>query len=469
VLLTIVFGRAVQFFVALLTIRVSTSILPPGEMGRNSLIMAMIAVFLMVFISPVGNLINRKLHGWVKSGEVGRYMAYFFIYVCIVSVLSSWLSYFLLYTSISGVTLLTGMVIVGYMLCNTIFQTYIPSLNLMGDYKRFVIYTAIASIVGLVFSSLAVLFISRTAEYWLMGLLGGYLLVGVFGARVFHRQYSVTVSLFRSESLSFRPFIGFCLPLSAVSGCYWLQAQGYRFIAEEFAGLEALGFFVIGYGISAGLFAAYESVVVTYLQPKFYREVSEGDENGSSSKQAWLDYAFIMAPLSICVFALIVTSSGQLVDVLVADSYLDCKQFVIWGALAELLRILTGMTSLYTHARMDTKKLIKPAAYSGLLAIMLSILLVPELGLHGAGLAVSLAGMFGFILVQRHYLSEFFEVVKKMFRRDFVFSLMFITLSSLIINEFSVLIPSIIALLAKASVFCLCVWLFFVKKIKVVG
>ena len=69
----------------------------------------------------------------------------------------------------------------------------------------------------------------------------------------------------------------FAWPVAISVGFNWLQTQGYRFLMADTLGLVDLGLFVVGYGISAGLIAAFESVLTTYFQPKFYKNVSRNN------------------------------------------------------------------------------------------------------------------------------------------------------------------------------------------------
>jgi O-antigen/teichoic acid export membrane protein len=102
----------------------------------------------------------------------------------------------------------------------------------------------------------------------------------------------------------------FAWPVAISVGFNWLQTQGYRFFVADSLGLIALGLFVAGYGISAGLMAAFESVLTTYFQPRFYKRVS--NNNLVDQSLAWNKYAGAILPSLILVTFLLAGLAPEL-------------------------------------------------------------------------------------------------------------------------------------------------------------
>ena len=79
-MILIIFGRAAQFTLLLMVMRVATTYLPPAEMGRLSLITAAIAFYALFLVNPVGMFINRRFHSWDALGRAKYYFKLHWIY-----------------------------------------------------------------------------------------------------------------------------------------------------------------------------------------------------------------------------------------------------------------------------------------------------------------------------------------------------------------------------------------------------
>ena len=74
------------------------------------------------------------------------------------------------------------------MVFNTCNTTYIPSLNLMGYPRGFIVLTIATLLLGLSLSLILTHICGARAEYWLLGLLPGQLVVGLVARYVFFRM-----------------------------------------------------------------------------------------------------------------------------------------------------------------------------------------------------------------------------------------------------------------------------------------
>lgn len=182
-----------------------------------------------------------------------------------------------------------------------------------------------------------------------------------------------------------------------------MQGQGYRYIIDDQLGLSQLGLFVAGYGISAGIIAAFESVLTTYFQPRLYRDVSGA--NPTQQAQAWHRYAAAVIPSLILTVALIMILAPELTRLLLGENFQSAANFLIWGALAEAARVLMGVYSLIAHVHMRTRWLIMPNIIGATLSITLSALLIPIMGAAGAGVGLIVSG-FSVVIVMHIFLIQ---------------------------------------------------------------
>lgn len=386
-----------QFLLALIMIRVATTLLSPAEMGRASLVLTTIAFFALFLVNPVGMFINRRLHAWQVTGVAKYYLIRYVTYLLLVALIAAiGLSLFYISGLVNFGIPLGWLItlICGSLLFNTINQTSIPALNMLGDSKSFVLLSVATLTTSFVCAFLLVN-VQPIAQYWLLGLLLGQIIFALFGTQVLFAKLHAPKKPHLLPNISKRhvkELFNFAWPVSIAAGLAWVQGQGYRYLMDGQLGLSQLGLFVAGYGISAGIIVAFESVLTTYFQPRLYRDVSMA--NPDQQAQAWHRYATALIPSLILTVALIIILAPELTQLLLGENFQPAANFLIWGALAEAARVLMGVYSLIAHLHMQTRWLIMPNIIGATLSITLSALLVPIIGADGAGVGLMVSGFF---------------------------------------------------------------------------
>lgn len=399
-MLLIALGRVAQIIILFATIKVSTSLLPPAEMAKVYLVASIVACYGLLLLNPVGMFMNRRFHAWDAAGKVQYYYRYFWLYllaVCAVAVVSlallaeiGWLD---IHASTGWLLLLVG----GSLLFSTVNQVVIPGLNLLGCRGWFVALTLATAATSLAVATFFVLGIAPKAESWICGLFIGQLIVGIVGWKAFFMRINKSRQLQKPGKKHIGVLIGFAWPISIAVGLGWVQTQSYRFMMESSLGLHELGLFAAGYGISAGIISAIESVFTTYLQPLFYKQVSS--ENAHQQSKAWSDYAGAMFPPLILSGLFIIATGPELTRFLMGSEYWSASQYIIWGVVAELARVASGIYGMLAHAHMKTWKLLVPSLAGAVLSIILIMSLMPMYGANGVGAALMLSSLAAFGLI----------------------------------------------------------------------
>jgi len=413
----IFFGRVAQAILSLVMLRVMTSMLSPEEAGRWALLIAVISFFVLGFVNPVGMFINRRLHTWVEFGKIRYYMLYYVGYLVLGAILVSAVLYAssFLYTPVPGMSLLWMIALV---VCSIVFatlnQTYTPSLNLLGYRGWFVALSIVTVIISLLASFSLVYWFTPRAELWQMGQLTGQAALAVVGGVLFfhfaekHKKKNSDMKSLQLSMAKLMVLFGFAWPLVISVLLTWVQTQSYRFLVQDVIGLQALGLFVIGYGVSAALISSFESVISAYFIPIFYKRISS--ENEHEQAQAWSEYASVMLSSLLIIVGVMVAFSHEIALVLLDESFASAAQFIVWGALAELARVVVGVYALLAHAGMDTKKLIVPNMIAAISAPLFILMFVPSWGANGVGMALALAG--GCAILSSHVLlSKSFNIM----------------------------------------------------------
>lgn len=427
-----IFGRFGQIFLLFLTVRIATTILPPDEMAKIFLISSAVNFYASTLISPVGMFINRRLHLWNQAGRVKKYFNYYWIYLLGVGLFGAGVTALLMELKILEfhADLIPLLIIVfGSLVISTLNTLFIPSLNLLGYRSWFNVLTLITTMLSLVVATCVGLFLKATAECWMVGLLAGQLLVTFWGAKVFYEKINVAeqAGIFpngiKKEHLEV--IWRFAWPIFIGAALIWIQTQAYRFLMERSLGLNEVGLFVAGYGISAAIIAGFESFFATYFQPIFYKHISCGEPVEQAG--AWVNYASAILPSLILVGFLIVAVAPELTELMLGSSYERSSKFVIWGAIAELARVATGTYGMIAYARMKTWLLLLPNTIGAITSTAMMLWLMPQHGAKGVGFALVLAGVAVFVATYMATRMEMITVLPyKILGQCFIFGALFV-------------------------------------------
>lgn len=393
-MILVFFGNIAQFIMLLITMRVATSYLTPAEMGRLSLITAATAFYVLFLVNPIGMFINRRLHAWDALGISKLYLNVYGAYLLLVSVLAGASIYLLNLFGVFGGEFSTAWLVI--LICGSIFftttnQTVIPSLNLLGFRLQYFVLTVATIILSLILAYLLVITFVCTAEYWQAGIIIGQVVLAAIGASVLYSKLSPVVIGKFTSTFNLQTIYAFAWPIAISVAFNWMQMQGYRFLVSDELGLKTLGLFVAGYGISAGMIAAFESLLVTYFQPKFYKSVS--DSNSIEQSIAWNTYADAFLPPLVLVIMTLIAIAPELTRFMVGPSFQSAAEFVMWGAVAEGFRVIASVYGMAAHGKMNTKLLIAPNVLGALMCTAFVLFLTPDYGASGLGLARALGGV----------------------------------------------------------------------------
>lgn len=392
---------------ALAMMRVATMLLSPEEMGKISLVLTTTAFFALFLVNPVGMFINRRIHAWKANGAARYYLTRYASYLLLVAFIASIALTALYLMGLVDFGIPFGWLI--FLVCsslifNTINQTAIPSLNLLGDNRRFVLLTLLTLAASFACATFIVKTNQPLAQYWLLGLLLGQSLLAIIGCKILFSHLKTAKNIEQYPLIQkqhLRALFSFAWPVAIAAGLGWVQGQGYRYILGGQLGLAQLGIFVAGYGISAGIIAGIESVLTTYFQPRLYRDVSL-NQDPDSYAQAWQRYASAVIPSLVLSVALIAILAPELTKVFVGKDFQSAVDFVIWGAIAETARVLMGVYSLIAHIYIRTHWLILPNVVGAMVAMICCVLLIPNFGELGVGISLAVSGAVVVVLV--HYL-----------------------------------------------------------------
>ncbi len=393
-------SRLIQLLLVLVGVRAMTTLLPPDEVGKVALIGAVTTFCALFLVSPLGTFINRRLHSWHRNGTLRAYFRVYSIYLfalaslcAVVLMLAMQQRYVALDSPVAGVM----AVVWASLFLGTLQQTYVPSLNMLGRNNEFAALNLMGPAIGLALSiGLVWFFNARDAVTWLIGVALSQLMLYLIASRIFFSKELGRESVYIDRK-KLTGLWRFSWPVALTLACTWLQFQGYRFVLADYAGYAALGYFVAGYGVAAGLFGAFEQVVMSWFMPRFYRQANGlGEDSGT----AWVNYAACVLPLSVLCFGAVFSLADLWVSGMLGPAFQNTQIYVQLGAMSEWLRVVLSVYGLVAHQSMRTRTLVLPQLVGALIALGLVVWVAATGNFQQVPLAFAAGSLVSFVLLR---------------------------------------------------------------------
>ncbi len=359
--LILLVGRIGQALLALLSIRVLTTMLSREDVGLTYLVASLASYFVFIFISPLGMYLTRHVHQWQDEGKlksVFKVLNWYFFVVAFISgtIVYACHRYFNIGSGFVWWQLCVLVALNIYIL--TWFQTLGPNLNILGQRRDFVSINLGAQILGLVFSILGIIYLQKNAFIWLMGILVAQALACVFARVRFSFVLKPSEKINATNLLFNRSSLNFCLPVAITTAFMWGQGQSFRILVESKAGAEALAVLSVGFGVAVSIAGLVESLVGQYFQPRYYAAVSKGDQ--VARQKAWHDYYLNAVSVYVPTTLFVICCAKFLLKILVSGQFADSLTLVIWGALIEFFRMMTNVFYAVSQSEMKTRTTVFP-------------------------------------------------------------------------------------------------------------
>jgi O-antigen/teichoic acid export membrane protein len=262
-----------------------------------------------------------------------------------VVVLLWWLAYSVT-DKVIDAGLLAALAVCAIVFFGTWNSTLVPILNMIGFRGVSVVWMTISSVSGLALSAIFA-YKFHTAMSWVLGQALG-LAIGSIGAGVVLRHHHVERRFVSNAAdelptlLNRQTIILYCLPLAAATGFMWLQNTGYRFLVGGVWGVVELGVLAIGLSISSQLWSIFESLAMQFLNPYFFRHVTEAKTELQSS-EVLSDMVNVVWPLYAVFAGFNILFASTLLVVLTDERYHGAVVFVVFGAFIEFARCTTNL------------------------------------------------------------------------------------------------------------------------------
>jgi O-antigen/teichoic acid export membrane protein len=374
--LTVLIGRLFQIVIMMVTLRVLTTLLSPEEMGSIYIFTSIYTFFILAFISPFGKYINKHTHAWHESGVLLSNLSIYYIYLLIIACLSVLIGYyFSQFDIVSGISLSVYLLLLfSFILFISFNQTVIPLLNML-YYRISFTFLATCTFLGiLVFGYLFVILFGESAQNWLFGMAFSNALFGIIGYivlknRVSEKSNNLLVIFKKITKNNLKKILNFTIPLAVAIVFMWLQNSGYRIIIEKNIGLDFLGFFGVGMMVSIQISSVIESIVMQYLHPIYYKDITNTTLN--KRKEAIDRLINTVLPIYFMLALFLTFLSKHILEILVDEKYYGAYIFMAFGVWVEFFRMSTNLFENISQSEMNTKKIIYPYIVGGITTITL--------------------------------------------------------------------------------------------------
>lgn len=376
--LVIFIGKLIQVAIVIATIKISTMLLSPEEMGNIYLFLTVQTFFVLTFISPIGQYINRKTHSWEKEKSIVDNLSILIIYtlfISLFSVLVGYLIYSYFNVGNSFEIYIFLLLLFSFVFIVTLNQTFIPMLNLLHYRMNFTVLTILTSLFILFFGYLAIYIYVPKAEYWLFGILISNFLFAFYGYILIKKRTLNNFSGFKYifnklKCYDYNKLLLIVIPISIATLFMWLQNSGYRIIIEQKVGLEFLGFLGVGLAVSGQIASVFESILTQYLSPIYYQKISiQNDIQHRTESFNWL--INIKLPMYFLLAIFVTFFAEYIVDLLVNEKYKEVYIYSIFGIWIEFFRMMTNILYSVSLSELKTKKIMLPYIIGSLVTIIL--------------------------------------------------------------------------------------------------
>jgi O-antigen/teichoic acid export membrane protein len=386
-------GHVFQALILIFSTRLMTALLSPLEIGRFSLLYAVIALFTALFLSCVGTYIQRRIVEWNRQGLIPKYFCVYVIYllcstifVGVVVLVGKYIGWFTL--AVDPIWIL--IIIFGLLVIASINTFFYTSLNFFGKRVAFITCSNLTFFFNLIFSVILISAFQCTAEFWILGqILGQGLMMLIGGALFFHiinRSPSGHLGDHQAKPILPEMF-HFVWPISVASLIMWVQSQSYRFVIQDLHSLEIVGFVAVGYNLGVRLTEKVESLLLTFYEPIFYHQLAHSTKEERVA--AWDQYAGFVFPTMLMVSGFICFGWYFLARIFFAPSFQDISgPMIIWGGLTTLVLAINAVYTKVGVADLKMTGLIVPYLLGAIVTLSLLFIFSPTEPFWGTGFSL---------------------------------------------------------------------------------
>lgn len=209
---------------------------------------------------------------------------------------------------------------------------------------------------------------------------------------------SNVLSWFRLQKIEWKsvmPIMMYGVPIAATSLSAWIINQSNKFIMNSIHGFSQVGIVGVAYGLTLPLLMTIFSIITVAAIPRIINMYEEKIDVRPLISRFTGYFVLIALP----VITVISIYSVDYVQMLSSnDKFLDAFKLVPYFAFGTFFMALTDYTTLQYHLANKTYIDFIIKLTSGIVGVVLNIMLIPQYGLAGVGIATLSANFLYFLL-----------------------------------------------------------------------
>lgn len=390
-------GRVGLLAAAFVTIKISTTLLSPAELGSVNQLNSLAMLLATVLLLPIISYFARGAIGWIETNRFKVHVRSMLLIIALTACLLSAAGVLLQWGwgIVQGVSVpWLGFLLLAYLIGFPTHNLLINCTAVLGRRAQTAAYSNLAAWFGLV--AAVVLFLQfRTPEAWFLGVCIG-LVLSSQGFWLFLGKMRNSVAGTPGTGRNALPFdasavLRFIWPQILVGILWWIQSQSYRFQLAEISSLATVGLFFAGYALCAVPMQAFEAAVNEYYLPMLYGKADTASQSGIV--HTWNLYAAVFVPSILIFGGFLAACAPFLVVLALGDNFQSVGTILIWAALGETARALSTVNHAMGIAKVDMRRLLPPALAGALAAPAFIQALAPGAPLSGTAIALCLANV----------------------------------------------------------------------------
>lgn len=206
------------------------------------------------------------------------------------------------------------------------------------------------------------------------------------------------LSWFRLQKIewhSVMPIMMYGIPIAATSLSAWIINQSNKFIMNSIHGFSQVGIVGVAYGLTLPLLMTIFSIITVAAIPRIINMYEEKIDVRPLISRFTGYFVLIALPI-ITVISLYSTDYVQMLSS--NDKFLDAFKLIPYFAFGTFFMALTDYTTLQYHLANKTYIDFIIKLISGIAGVVLNIVLIPQYGLVGVGIATLSANFLYFLL-----------------------------------------------------------------------
>lgn len=182
-----------------------------------------------------------------------------------------------------------------------------------------------------------------------------------------------------------REMLIYSIPLMPNSLMWWIMNASDRYMITFFLGVAANGLYAVAYKIPTILNVVYSIFSQAW-------QLSAIEEVDSKNKSKFYSNVFnVFAVVMLIGTSIIIVFIKPVIEIFLSKSYAECWRYIPFLLLAVVFTSFSSFLGTNYIAMKKTKGVFKTSLIGAIINIILNIILIPIIGLNGAGIATMIS------------------------------------------------------------------------------